>query len=63
MKRLHKLASKLSHWYRSLTIEVPIGYGDPVPPEVEKFQETLSEKKDPPDPTLDGQKHPVVKQG
>jgi hypothetical protein len=63
MNKLQKLVSKLRHWYRSLFIEVPEGYGDPVPLDVEKLQEALHEKKAMAAPALDGKEHHEVKQG
>jgi hypothetical protein len=45
MNVIVRLFSDIQQWYRRLFIEFPVGYGDPVSREVEKFQDELINHK------------------
>jgi hypothetical protein len=46
MNTIRKISGRISHWYRQLFIEIPEGYGDPISPKVEKFQDEMKDKKE-----------------
>ena len=46
MTKSNNIFKRIQKWYRSLFIEYPDDYGDPMSPAVEEFNAELKEEKD-----------------
>jgi hypothetical protein len=54
MNKSQNIFKKLQQWYRHLFIDLPEGYGDPISPDVERFDAELNENIEMSIPVLDG---------